>query len=505
MTKRILAAVALLAVVLGAGAIWWNGRGGDEPSGQRPGAAPSHDGDSEGSSGGEVPGPAPDVPPAAELAAAESAPREDSVYPKVGDPGVDALHYALDLTWLPEERTLEGVETVTFRATVDADSFRLDLGAPLTVSALEVDGEPADFEHPDKDLVVQRPVRADQEYTLRLAYSGTPDPVPAPTTRSDFSTTGWTITPTGEVWTMQEPYGAFTWYAVNDQPADKALYDFTITVAAPWTGVANGTMTSKETVDGNTVTSFHLAEPAASYLITIAIGDYAVRRAETAGGVPLTYWALRSQPGAFRDLRFARRAIGWIERKLGPYPFASAGILLTDSESGMETQTLVTLGDTEYARSPGVIVHEMVHQWYGDLVTPTDWRDVWMNEGMTMYLQLVYESETSGRSLDAQMREVASYDQQLRDQAGPPGAYDASEFGQTNIYYCPAVMWHELRRKVGDEEFWRLTREWPRVHAYGNATRDQWFDWVEAETGLELTAFFEAWIMGETTPGAPSA
>ena len=35
---------------------------------------------------------------------------------------------------------------------------------------------------------------------------------------------------------MQEPYGAYTWYAVNDQPSDKALYDFTISVPAPWIG-----------------------------------------------------------------------------------------------------------------------------------------------------------------------------------------------------------------------------------------------------------------------------
>ena len=61
-------------------------------------------------------------------------------------------------------------------------------------------------------------------------------------------------------------------------------------------------------------------------------------------------------------------------------------------------------------------------------------------------------------------------------------------------------MWHELRERVGDDEFWRLLRDWPRVHAYANATRDQWFDWVEDRTGLELSHFFRAWIMGRTTP-----
>ena len=44
---------------------------------------------------------------------------------------------------------------------------------------------------------------------------------------------------------MQEPYGAYTWYAVNDQPSDKALYSFTITAPAPWVGVANGELVSR--------------------------------------------------------------------------------------------------------------------------------------------------------------------------------------------------------------------------------------------------------------------
>lgn len=437
---------------------------------------------------------------APELATAVSAPREDSYYPEVGDPGVDALHYALDLTWQPGSRTLEGVETLVFRATRDDAAIRLDLGEPLVVAAVEIDGRPVPFDHRGKDLEVRVPVTADERYTLQLAYSGTPEPVPAPTNRTDFSTTGWTITDRDEVWTMQEPFGAYTWYAVNDQPADKALYDFRLTVAAPWSGVANGTMTSREVVDGSTVTTFDLAEPASSYLITVAFGDYLVRTDETASGIPVSFWWLRSQRGAYQDLSYGTQALEWIEQKLGPYPFSSAGILLTDSDSGMETQTLVTLGDDPYIRSREVIVHEMVHQWYGDTVTPTDWRDVWMNEGMTTYLQLVYRAETEQRSIDAVMREVETYDQGLRDEAGPPGDFDPGSFGASNVYYCPALMWHELRQRVGDREFWRLAGAWPRRHAYGNASRGEWFAWIETRTGLELSAFFGAWLMGSTTP-----
>ena len=210
----------------------------------------------------------------AALDVAESTPVEDRVYPRAGDPGVDALHYDLDLTWHPGTRTLSGVETLVFRATGDAERFQLDLGAPLEVSAVRLDGEEVAYDHAGKNLVVRAPVTEDRRYTLVVEYAGTPKPVAAPTTRTDFSTLGWTITRDDETWTMQEPFGAYSWYAVNDQPSDKALYDFTITAPAPMLGVANGTLESRRTEDGTTVTRWHLDEPAASYLVTVAIGDF---------------------------------------------------------------------------------------------------------------------------------------------------------------------------------------------------------------------------------------
>ena len=106
-------------------------------------------------------------------------------------------------------------------------------------------------------------------------------------------------------------------------------------------------------------------------------------------------------------VRYAREALEWVEDKLGPYPFSTAGVLVTDSQSGMETQTLITLGDNDYVLSKPVLVHEFVHQWYGDQTGPTDWRDVWMNEGMTMYLQAVWEAEHGGhpaRRADGRVR-----------------------------------------------------------------------------------------------------
>jgi aminopeptidase N len=438
--------------------------------------------------------------PAGPVTEGYSAPVEDRVYPGIGDPGVDALHYDLRLDWSPGSRTLRGVETVRLRATSDADHFQLDLGAPLEVTGLTVDGRRAAYTHRGKDLVVRTRLTTDAEHALEVRYTGTPRPVPAPVTRTDFSSTGWTITRDGGAWTMQEPYGAYSWYAVNDQPSDKALYDFRISAPSPFVGVANGELRSRRERGGTTVTRWRLGEPASSYLVTVAIGDFTMTEDESSSGVPITYWTPPDRPDLLERMRRAPAALDWVEERLGPFPFDSLGFLVVDSRSGMETQTMITLGDTEYATSPQVLVHEISHQWYGDEVTPVDWRDVWMNEGMATYVQGVWTAEDTGQPLSGMVDAWAGLESQLRADAGPPADYDPASFGSGNVYYGPAVMWDELRKRIGDAEFWRLAREWPSVHEDGNADYEDITTWWSEQSGEDLSDFFDSWLLGKGSP-----
>lgn len=442
-------------------------------------------------------------PADARLDAALSEPVEDSVYPEVGEPGVDALHYDLDLTWRPEERTLRGQSVLTFRSTAAAETFQLDLIPELSVSRVELDSSPVPFSHAGKDLVITSALEQGSRYQVRIDYSGTPAPVTAPTTRSDIDGLGWHITEGGETWTMQEPFGAYSWYPVNDQPADKALYDFTLSVPSPMVGVANGRLTVREEDSGRTTTQWHLAEPASSYLVTTAFGRFDMSTEVSASGVPITWWTPPAEQGA-EDLRELADLLTWAEERLGPYPFDTLGLVLVDSESAMETQTMITLGNEPYIRSPEILLHELIHQWYGDQVSPTDWRDLWMNEGMTMYLQGVYEAEQQDLTIAAKMDQWADYEASMRRQSGPPGDYRPQRFGDGNVYYGPALMWHELRKELGENRFWDVVRGWPAAHDSGelpgSADREDFYTWVEATTGEELSAFFDGWIMGAQTP-----
>ena len=434
--------------------------------------------------------------------AARSQPREDTVYPDVGGPGVDALHYALDLTWDSRAARLTATETLLFRATRTAGRLQLDLARALQVGNVWLDGTSVSFQHPAKNLVVDAPVQGNTRHVLQLTYSGTPEPVPAPTDRSDFSTTGWTVARDGTVWTMQEPYGAYSWYAVDDQPSDKAFYDVTIRAPKGEVGVSNGRLVSRTTSDGRTVTRWDLPEPAASYLITIAIGRYTETKDTGPHGLPISYWTPSNRPELVKGLRYTPRAVAYLEHKMGRYPFPTLGVLLVPSQSAMETQSMLTLGIGDYTLSRDVLVHELAHQWYGDTVSPDDWSDLWMNEGMATYLaEASWTGDHGPEPRSRILRRWSGLAGGMRAQYGPPAHYRPGTFGEGNVYYIPALMWDTLRQRLGDDRFWALARRWLATHRFTSQDRDTLAAWWSKASGQDLTPVFHAWLLGRTEPG----
>jgi aminopeptidase N len=433
-----------------------------------------------------------------------SRPAEDSYYPAKGDPGIDALHYGLDLTWKRTQRRLRGIADIRFRATATDTDFQLDLSGAMHVRRVSVNGVPAAFDHRGKTLVVDADVRRNRRYNTRIVYRGTPRPARGPASRSDIARLGMRVTDDGQLWTMQEPFGAFTWYPSNDHPSDKALYDVRVSAPGSWVGVSNGQMTDRHTSGGRTVTTWTNKHPMASYLTTLAVGPYRRHRQTGPHGLPLSYWIPRDQPELLRPLRKTPAAMRWLQERLGRYPFDRAGIVVTPSGSAMETQTMVTFGARNYrygARQVRqTVVHEMAHQWYGDTVTPTDWRDMWMNEGMATYLDTRWAADQGWTTWRHWQREWKRDDQLWRDIYGPPGDYHRHQFGSLNVYYCTALMWDRLRIRIGTAQFNRLVRAWPQRHLDSSASRAGLVGWFERRTGDELSGFFRRWLTARKSP-----
>jgi hypothetical protein len=116
-----------------------------------------------------------------------------------------------------------------------------------------------------------------------------------------------------------------------------------------------------------------------------------------------------------------------------------------------------------------------------------------------MFLQMAWEADQAGIPIDQEVEGYRLLEISSRAEAGPPGAYLKSTFGQGNIYYSPALMWNQVRHQLGDDKFWEMVQAWPREHAYGNAGRATYYRWLQENYGIER-AFLDGWIMGKVTP-----
>ena len=436
--------------------------------------------------------------------AGRSTPVAEPMYPQRGNAGLDVLHYGLELDWSPTDKVLTGTATLRVRPVADAAEISLDF-IGLTVDSATVDGVTAAAEAGKEKLTVAAPVVADKPVTLVVKYHGTPTTVKMPSRRGDADEgLGLHAAKDGSLWTMQEPWGAMTWYPANESPSDEALYDIGVTVPAGWSAVAGGT---PGPVEGQTF-RYASADPVAAYLVTLAVAKYRKTTAKGPGGIPLTYWAVpKTHDKQLAVLKKSPQALAWLAKKFGPYPFPTGGVVLVDSISAMETQQMITMGagSGKWTKQraegmEGTLVHEYAHHWFGDSVTPTTWTDLWLNEGWATYAQFLWEQDFYKFSDAVLERFLRESDARLRKKSGPPGKPNPKYFAESNVYICPAAMLKELHDELGDKKFFALATAWVQTQKNTHQDRASFIAFVNKQTGKDFTKLIDTWLDSKTTP-----
>ncbi len=434
----------------------------------------------------------------------------DPVYPEYGNAALDVMAYRLVLAWNPDSRELSGVATLTVRAITPVSAVQLDFSDSYTVDDVTVDGTAVRSTWQGDDISVPKDLGANARTTLVVRYHGRPTPVPMRSERGDFGEgVGLRVTSDGEAWTMQEPYGASTWYPVNDTPSDEAVYHLSVTVPTGWSAVAHGRLAGISNGPGRDTFDWVSTDPVASYLATLALGRYTKHEDVGPGGLPITYWIRSGRDEDFLPaLKQSPEMLEWLADRFGPYPFPSAGVVLVDSESAMETQQMVTFGagrgggGADIDRTTETLLHEYAHQWFGNSVTPKDWNALWLNEGWAMYTEMLWTID-QGYLTDAEWVTWArAGDAESRPIAGPPGRPDPDHFAEINVYVGPAMMLRAIHKAVGDEAFFDLGRDWVQDHRNTQVDRAQFTQFVNQHTGRDFTALINSWLDSPTTPPA---
>ncbi|MEU3568959.1 M1 family metallopeptidase, partial [Kitasatospora sp. NPDC036755] len=437
----------------------------------------------------------------------------DPVFPSLGNTGYRTLGYDLAFDYRADTRTVDGTAVLTLRP--DRTLARLELDAlGLAVRAVRVDGRPAGFATHDEKLTVTPAAPFLPGAVTRLTVEYTADP------RARVPHTGWIPTPDGFA-VAGQPNGAHTVFPCDDHPSDKARFTIAVTAPDALLGVANGELTATERLgDGRTTRRYASREPMATELVQVSVGDYTVRWRTGPHGLPLrdvvpTARAAELEPA----LALTPGQLAWAEAHLGAFPFETYGLLPVNTDdpaafafTGLETQTL-TLYKPNFLRQPepaigSHMMHEVVHSWFGNSVSPATWSDLWLNEGHAEFYELVYRyergwPEEGDATLADRMHHLYGLGDQWRHDSGPVASPTAANLFGGQRYKGGALVLFALREKVGAAAFERIERAFLAAHRYGNATTEDYVRTASAVSGQDLRGFLDDWLYGLRTPPMP--
>lgn len=443
------------------------------------------------------------------LAAATAAPRAssgvgDPYFPRAGNPGYDARHYAIDVRYRPASRVLSGDTTVRLKAERRLSRFSLDL--LLRAHEVWVDGRRARFTQRGQELsiVPRRPVRAGHVAAVRVVYQGRP----AQIRRGGESP--FRPTPTGAI-VVGEPQAAAWWFPSNDHPSDKATYAIALTVPKGFEAVSNGRLESTRVAAGLATWRWAVRQPMASFLAFAAFGHYDLQRGRAAG-LPFVYaWerGLGAQARPARaSVRHTPQAVRFLERVWGRYPFDALGGVVPARSLGfaLENQTRPVYGRDMFfwGVDRSVVVHELAHQWFGDRVSLRRWRDIWLSEGWATYSEWLWAAHRGGPSPKRELMRryrlfepsSAFWDLTIGD-PGPRRLFD------TAVYDRGAMTVQALRNRVGSRDFFTIARRW--THGDGVGSTRELKRLAERVSGQQLDGLFRAWLYVGAKPARTAA
>ncbi|MET7328611.1 M1 family metallopeptidase [Nonomuraea sp. NPDC005650] len=423
----------------------------------------------------------------------------DPDFPKDGNGGYDVSHYDLAVDYTPKTKQLAGQTTIEAAATQDLSSFNLDL-AGYTVRQVTVNNAEATFKRAGDELTVTpaKPLGDRSRFTVKVDYAGQPE---AAQDNENLGTYGFIPTPDG-AFVASEPNGSKTWFPNNDHPADKATFDFAITVPAGLTALANGELQGQPTTaEGKTTYRWRELHPMATYLATATLGKFDLRQGQTPGGIPeVAAVDPKFKNGLDKLYKVSGEVTDYWSTVFGPYPFSSTGGIVDDYAAGyaLENQTKPLYGGFE--PDEVIMAHELAHQWFGDSLTIKRWKDLWLNEGFATYAEWLWQEHKGTKTADAIFNEFHARPASDPIWAYPPGRAKPTDLFNASVYTRGGMTLHALRKEIGDETFFRLLKTWTAEHRYGHVTTEEFIDLAEQLSGKNLRTLFDAWLFQPHRP-----
>ena len=419
-------------------------------------------------------------------------------------------HIFLDLTLDIPNQSYEGTCSIQIKPVRSGiDRFTFD-AVNLIINSVTVAGAPQHFDYDGEQLQVQltEPTEAREMVTVAIAYR-----VKKPQRGLYF------IAPDKhypnkpvQVWTQGEDEDSRFWFPCFDYPGQLATSEIRVRVPKNLIAISNGELVKTQEGKDFKIFHWHQKQVHPTYLMTLAVGDFAELRDEW-NGKPVTYYVEKGKEAEARiSMGKTPRMIEFFSEKYGyAYPFPKYAQVCVDDFifGGMENTSTTLLTDRclideraaiDNRNTESLVAHELAHQWFGDLVVIKHWSHAWLKEGMASYSEVMWTDHEYGADDAAYylLNEARNYlDEDASRYRRPIVTHvyrEAIELYDRHLYEKGACVYHMIRAELGEELFWKAIAQFVNDNAHRTVETIDLLRAIETATGRNLLFLFDQYV-----------
>jgi aminopeptidase N len=419
-------------------------------------------------------------------------------------------HIALNLALNIPQQSYEGTCSIRLKPVRNGiSSLTLD-AVSLNIKSVKVDKKKLSFEYDGEQLNIKlnEPTKVDHSFTIAIAYSVEKPQRGIYFVGPDRNDPHKTV----QVWTQGEDEDSRFWFPCFDYPGQLATSEVQIKVPKQFMAISNGELIAVKEEGEAKIYHWYQKEVHPTYLMTLAVGDFAEIQDEWQGK-PVTYYVEKSrQEDARRSMGKTPQMISFFSDIFGyayPYPKYAQVCVADFIFGGMENTSTTLLTDRcllderaalDDQRTESLVAHELAHQWFGDLVVIKHWSHAWLKEGMATYAEVLWTDHEYGADAAAYYRlsEARNYFNEDKNRYRRPivtHVYrEAIELYDRHLYEKGGCVYHMIRAELGDELFFKAIAIFVQDNAHKTVETTDLLRAIEKATGRNLLFLFDQYV-----------
>lgn len=418
-------------------------------------------------------------------------------------------HIFLDLILDIPHQSFKGTCTTTIMPVRSPINFLTMDAVDLEIESVLVDGVSQQFDYDGEQIEIYlQQATTTEVIKVEIAYS-----VDHPQRGLYFiqPTADYPDKPT-QVWTQGEDEDSRFWFPCFDYPGQLATSEIRVQVPTGFKAISNGELLKTEEVNAGVVYHWSQQQVHPTYLMTLAVGNFAEIKDEWRGK-PINYYVEQGREAdAKRSMGKTPRMVEFLSNKYGyDYPYPKYAQVCVDDFifGGMENTSTTLLTDRcllderaakDNMRTESLVLHELAHQWFGDLVVIKHWSHAWIKEGMASYAEVLWTEAEYGKDDAAYylLNEARTYINEDSTRYRRPivtNVYrEAIELYDRHLYEKGACVYHMIRAILGDELFDKAIQTFVQDNAHKTVETVDLLRAIDRATGYNLMFLFDQYV-----------